>query len=178
MGELLLLANISNARIHTYLRHNNFPHIKTEEAFGETWGLLVGYLGRFYNWNIFAYYRSWTFHAEYVHHCAVFESDLISGVTTDASYPVLFLSYIHNQYFPNVTDTDRNVYLHYGILAGITVTLVYVCYRGLHVVGKASILLFFVSMAPFVLMVIIGIPIGKFNATICATDIQTLIPDK
>ena len=38
---------------------------QTEEAFGETWGLLVGYLG-------------W-----------------ISGVTNNASYPVLFLSYVH-----------------------------------------------------------------------------------
>mmetsp|Transcript_23300 Transcript_23300/g.41762 ORF Transcript_23300/g.41762 Transcript_23300/m.41762 type:complete len:378 (+) Transcript_23300:564-1697(+) len=101
---------------------------KTEEAFGEACGLLVGYLG-------------W-----------------ISGVTNNASYPVLFLSYVHNQYFPHISDTDKNVLLHYGILAGITIVLVFVNYRGLNVVGNASALIFFVSMAPFVLMVIIGIP--------------------
>jgi len=100
----------------------------TEEAFGESWGLLVGYLG-------------W-----------------ISGVTNNASYPVLFLSYVHTQFFPHISDTDSNAFLHYGILVGITVVLVCVNYRGLHVVGKASVLIFFVSMAPFVLMVIIGTP--------------------
>ena len=100
---------------------------QTEEAFGETWGLLVGYLG-------------W-----------------ISGVTNNASYPVLFLSYVHRQFFPTVTTTD-NIFLHYIILACISIVLAFVNYRGLDVVGKASVLIFFVSMAPFLLMVIIGIP--------------------
>ena len=100
---------------------------QTEEAFGETWGLLVGYLG-------------W-----------------ISGVTNNASYPVLFLSYVHRQFFPTVTTTD-NIFLHYIILACISIVLAFVNYRGLDVVGKASVLIFFVSMAPFLLLVIIGIP--------------------
>lgn len=98
----------------------------TEEAFGNTWGLLVGYLG-------------W-----------------ISGVTNNASYPVLFLSYVHDQFFPQLTDSDW--YLHYGILVAVTLLLAFVNYRGLGVVGKTAIVIFFVSMAPFVVMVIMGIP--------------------
>ena len=100
-----------------------------EEAFGEGWGLLVGYLG-------------W-----------------ISGVTNNASYPVLFLTYVHNQFFPDFHAAD-NLALHWTILAAITVILAYVNYRGLGLVGKVSVLIFFVSMAPFLLMLIIGIPKG------------------
>lgn len=91
-----------------------------------------------------------------------FVSGWVSGVTNNACFPVLFLSYVHNQFFPDITETDRNVFLHYGILAGITLLLAFVNYWGLEVVGKASSLIFFVSMAPFVLMIIIGIPKGKF----------------
>ncbi|KAL7539373.1 hypothetical protein ACHAXR_009222 [Thalassiosira sp. AJA248-18] len=94
----------------------------TEEAFGEAWGLLAGYLG-------------W-----------------ISGVTNNASYPVLFLTYVHNQFLQDTSDTDMNAFLHYGIVAGITLLLAFVNYRGLDIVGKAAVLIFFVTMAPFVLM--------------------------
>ncbi|KAL3759065.1 hypothetical protein ACHAWU_008674 [Discostella pseudostelligera] len=97
----------------------------TEEAFGEIWGLLVGYLG-------------W-----------------ISGVAYNASLPILFLSYVNNQFFPHSTE---NWALQYGILVGITVILTFVNYRGLEVVGGASVLIFFLTMAPFVILVIIGIP--------------------
>ena len=102
-----------------------------EEAFGDWWGLLVGYLG-------------W-----------------ISGVTCNASYPVLFLSYVHQQFFPQATATEDNLLLHYVILLSITLVLAFVNYRGLDVVGKATIVIFFVAMLPFLLMVIIGIPKGK-----------------
>lgn len=85
----------------------------------------------------------------------------ISGVATNASYPVLFLSYIHSQYFPHMEATDHNVFLRYGILLGITLVLAFVNYRGLEVVGKASVLIFVVSMVPFLLMVLIGIPKGE-----------------
>ena len=50
------------------------------------------------------------------------------------------------------------MFLHYIILASISVVLAYVNFRGLDVVGKASVLIFFISMAPFFLMVVIGIP--------------------
>lgn len=101
---------------------------KTEEAFGERWGLIVGYLG-------------W-----------------VAGITNNASCPVLFLSYVHDQFFPELSSTDHNIFVHWGILAGITLLLTIVNYFGLDVVGKASTLIFFLSMAPFVLMVIMGIP--------------------
>jgi hypothetical protein len=39
--------------------------------------------------------------------------------------------------------------------------LTFVNYRGLEVVGSVSVLIFFLTMAPFVLLVIIGIPKGK-----------------
>ena len=105
----------------------------TEEAFGESWGMLVGYLG-------------W-----------------ISGVATNASYPVLFLSYIHSQFFPQMDYSEHNAFVRYGILLGITLVLAFVNYRGLEVVGKGSVLIFFVSMAPFVLMFFIGLPKGKWS---------------
>jgi len=97
-----------------------------EEAFGTTCGLFTGYLG-------------W-----------------ISGVTNNATAPVLFFSYLHSHFFPDSSDTDIQ-WIQFGISAGIATVLVYINYRGLEVVGKASVLVFFVSIAPFVLMTIIGI---------------------
>lgn len=97
----------------------------TEEAFGEVWGLLVGYLG-------------W-----------------ISGVAYNASLPILFLSYVQHQFLQNISE---NWALHYGTLVCITVILTFVNYRGLEVVGSVSVLIFFLTMAPFVILVIIGIP--------------------
>ena len=82
----------------------------------------------------------------------------ISGVAYNASLPILFLSYVQNQFFPN---NSENWALHYGILVGITVVLTFVNYRGLEVVGSVSVLIFFLTMAPFVLLVFIGIPKGK-----------------
>ncbi|KAL3817263.1 hypothetical protein ACHAXA_007117 [Cyclostephanos tholiformis] len=100
----------------------------TEEAFGETTGLLVGYLG-------------W-----------------ISGVANTASLPSLLLSYVLSQFFPDVQSTDEDVVEHYGIMVCITLAFAYVNYRGLGVVGPAVIVIFFVSMTPFLLMVVIGLP--------------------
>ena len=96
-----------------------------------------------------------------------FDLGWASGVTNNASYPVLFISYVHNQFFSNVPKDEHNVFLHYGILASITVVLAFVNYRGLHVVGKASIVIFFVSMTPFVIMVIMGIPKGESSVSVC-----------
>jgi len=53
---------------------------------------------------------------------------------------------------------DRHFALHYIILVGITLILSILVYRGLGVVGKAAILIFFISMASFLLMVLMGIP--------------------
>jgi len=135
--EVSFLIVLMTIAIYYLLTHKHITHLIhifidtgvrwVEEAFGETFGLLVGYLG-------------W-----------------VSGVTNNASYPVLFLSYVHRQFFPELTATD-NMFLHYIILAVISIMLAFVNYRGLDVVGKASILIFFISMVPFLLMVLIGIP--------------------
>lgn len=84
-------------------------------------------------------------------------------MVNNASYPVLFVAYIHRQFLPHIDEHDpAHRAARYGILAGITVLLTFVNYRGLHVVGKATLLIFFVSMAPFLMMVIIGIPKGGY----------------
>ena len=85
----------------------------------------------------------------------------LNAVTNNATFPVLFLSYVHTQFFPHKLDPESNEYMHYGILVGITVVLTLVNYLGLDVVGKASVLMMLVSLAPFLLMVIIGIPKGE-----------------
>ncbi|KAL3792784.1 hypothetical protein ACHAW5_000578 [Stephanodiscus triporus] len=103
----------------------------TEEAFGETWGLVVGYLG-------------W-----------------ISGVANTASLPCLLLSYVLGQFFPDAEAIDESVIEHYGLLVSITLIFAYVNYRGLDVVSSLVMVIFFVSMMPFFLMVILGIPKGE-----------------
>ncbi|KAL7552239.1 hypothetical protein ACHAWF_015461 [Thalassiosira exigua] len=55
-----------------------------------------------------------------------------------------------------MTATDHNLLLRFVILAGITLVLALVNYRGLDIVGKVSTLIFLLAMTPFVLMVIIG----------------------
>jgi len=96
------------------------------EAFGKKLGLLTGSVGWF------------------------------SGVATAASYPVLFLSYIHQQYYSHLEDLDP--LSRYFILLAITSTLLLVNYRGLHVVGNVTIIIFLISIAPFLVMIIIGFP--------------------
>ena len=46
----------------------------------------------------------------------------------------------------------------YGVLVAISAFLAFVNYRGLDVVANATVLIFFLSTAPFVVLVIIGIP--------------------
>ena len=94
-------------------------------------------------------------------------------MTNTASYPVLFLAYVRDQYLSNAAPMSG--WEHYGILVAITTVLVFVNYRGLRLVGTASVLIFFVSMAPFVLMVCIGIPKGKFmdiSAVLCCLGLR------
>ena len=74
----------------------------------------------------------------------------------------LFLSYVENQFFPNDADMDHNALVHFGILTGITLLLAFVNYRGLDFVGKTLVLIFIVTVTPFVLLVIIGLPKGKY----------------
>jgi amino acid transporter len=81
----------------------------------------------------------------------------VSGVANNATLPVLFLQYVLNQFYPNLYD-EINALLRYGILFGITLLLTIVNYRGLEIVGKVLVFLLVMSMAPFLIMVIMGIP--------------------
>lgn len=81
----------------------------------------------------------------------------ISGVANNATLPVLFLRYVTNQFYPHLYD-DINALLRYGILVGITLLLSIVNYRGVEIVGKVLLVVLVISMTPFLIMVIMGIP--------------------
>lgn len=85
----------------------------------------------------------------------------ISGVANTASLPCLLLSYVLGQFFPNAEAIDESVIEHYGLLVCFTLIFAYVNYRGLDVVSSLVMIIFFVSMTPFFLMVILGIPKGE-----------------
>lgn len=100
-----------------------------EVAFGDTWSLLVGYLG------------------------------MLSGVATTASLPSLLLSYILEQFFHGAKHMEEHFPVEqYGILVAITLVLAYVNYRGHKTVGLSVLIIFVISMTPFLIMVIMGIP--------------------
>lgn len=90
---------------------------------------------------------------------------IISGMTDNAIYPVLFLDYLtevlkSSDASTNETDTEDGS-LHpvwrFILLAGMSIVLAYINWRGLEVVGTMSILICCLSMSPFILMTIIGV---------------------
>ena len=62
-----------------------------------------------------------------------------------------------NQFYPHLYD-DINALVRFGILAGITVLLTAVNYRGVEIVGKVLYVVLLISMTPFLIMVLMGIP--------------------
>ena len=70
--------------------------LSVQEAFGEKAGLITGYMG------------------------------YVAGVTTSASFPVLFVTYIHQQYF----SREWNWLYRYLSLASLSIALMLVSYRG------------------------------------------------
>lgn len=76
-----------------------------------------------------------------------------SGVMDNALYPVLFLDYLKH----SLPIFDRLI-ARIPALLGITVSLTYLNYRGLHVVGFSAVLLACFSLFPFVVMGILSIP--------------------
>ncbi|TKY71249.1 polyamine transporter [Spatholobus suberectus] len=72
-----------------------------------------------------------------------------SGVMDNALYPVLFLDYI-NHSFPITARIPA--------LLGITLSLTYLNYRGLHIVGFAAVLIALFSLSPFLIMAFLSIP--------------------
>jgi amino acid transporter len=99
-----------------------------EEAFGSKAGLLCGY-----------------FH-------------YISGATDNAIYPSLLLEYIAAYYAMDDDYWYENPWLRFGLAVAITTILSFVNYTGLEIVGKVSIVVCIVSMSPFIMLCIMGLP--------------------
>ncbi|KAG6428737.1 hypothetical protein SASPL_112994 [Salvia splendens] len=76
-----------------------------------------------------------------------------SGVMDNALYPVLFLDYLKHS-FPIFNHTIARI----PALLGITMSLTYLNYRGLHIVGFSAVLLACFSLLPFVVMGLLSIP--------------------
>lgn len=76
-----------------------------------------------------------------------------SGVMDNALYPVLFLDYMKHS-LPVFNEKLARLVAQFGI----TISLSYLNYRGLHLVGMSAIFLAIFSLFPFVIMAIIAIP--------------------
>ncbi|KAB1208490.1 hypothetical protein CJ030_MR7G022652 [Morella rubra] len=76
-----------------------------------------------------------------------------SGVIDNALYPVLFLDYLKHS-FPIFNRLVARI----PALLGITVSLTYLNYRGLHIVGFSAVALAAFSLSPFLVMSIFSIP--------------------
>lgn len=135
---------------------------QTNEAFGEVWGLLVGYLGTHPRdtLKVFLLLLAFTSHQLMSLHFFCNLIGWVAGISHISSLPILFLSFVQHQFFPQ-DSSPENFWLLYGILTGISVLLTLVNYRGLDVVANATVVIFFLTMVPFVLLVAIGIPKGE-----------------
>lgn len=78
----------------------------------------------------------------------------LSGVTDNAVYPVIFLTYLQQV----VPVLEGSVYLRGIALVLVNLGLTYLNYRGLHVVGKAAIVMTGFTLLPFAIMCLAGIP--------------------
>lgn len=76
-----------------------------------------------------------------------------SGVIDNALYPVLFLDYLKHS-FPVFENTLARI----PALLLITVSLTYLNYRGLHIVGFSAVLLAAFSLFPFLVMSVLSVP--------------------
>lgn len=77
----------------------------------------------------------------------------LSGVTDNAVYPVIFLTYLQQ-----VVPVLEGGILRVVVLVGVNMGLTYLNYRGLHVVGNAAIGMTVFTLLPFIIMCLAGIP--------------------
>jgi amino acid transporter len=105
----------------------------------------------------------------------------ISGATDNAIYPTLFLQYLISVLYFNDSmsvdndndngldldadlDVDQtmdwynNTYARFGFVSILSILLALLNYRGLEIVGNASIVVCIIAMSPFVIMTVMGIP--------------------
>ncbi|XP_062089597.1 probable polyamine transporter At3g19553 isoform X2 [Humulus lupulus] len=76
-----------------------------------------------------------------------------SGVMDNALYPVLFLDYLKHS-----LPIFNHLIARIPALLGMTVSLTYLNYRGLHIVGFSAVSLAVFSLLPFVVMSVLSIP--------------------
>eukprot|EP00890_Picochlorum_soloecismus_P000529 jgi/Picsp_1/1477/NSC_04955-R1_neutral amino acid transport protein len=77
----------------------------------------------------------------------------LSGVTDNAVYPVIFLTYLQQ-----VVPVLETGFLRFLVLITVNLGLTYLNYRGLHVVGNAAIGMTIFTLLPFGIMCLVGIP--------------------
>ena len=87
----------------------------------------------------------------------------LSGVTDNALYPVIFFTYLE-QVAPWVFGGSGWLMRSVMIVA-TNMSLTYLNYRGLHVVGQAAVGMTVVTLAPFVVMVVVALAHGKVDAS-------------
>ena len=119
------------AELGSSFRHASAGVAWVEEAFGESMGFMCGYL-------------SW-----------------VSGATDNAIYPILFLEYVGSVLgWDNDTEGGSGSGLtgweRFAYVALISIALAFINYRGLDIVGHASLLVCIIAMSPFVIMVLVG----------------------
>lgn len=76
-----------------------------------------------------------------------------SGVMDNALYPVLFLDYLKHS-FPIFNRMLARI----PALLGITFSLTYLNYRGLHIVGFSAVVLTIFSLLPFLAIFVLSVP--------------------
>lgn len=76
-----------------------------------------------------------------------------SGVMDNALYPVLFLDYLKHS-FPIFNLMLARI----PALLGITFSLTYLNYRGLHIVGFSAVVLTIFSLLPFLAIFVLSVP--------------------
>ena len=102
-----------------------------EEAFGKKAGLVNGYL-------------CW-----------------ISGVTDNAIYPALFMEYVTSM-MSGLTQHEKHdlnsPFVRIPMVSTISLVLAAINYSGLEIVGTSSVVICIISMSPFIILCILGLP--------------------
>jgi len=84
----------------------------------------------------------------------------VSGATDNALYPVLFLEYFLEVYKTGDDSMSHDVSfaLRFVFVVGLSFVLTLINYFGLKFVGNMNIFIALISMSPFIIMCIWGIP--------------------
>jgi amino acid transporter len=78
----------------------------------------------------------------------------VAGATDNAIYPVLFLDYVFQ--LSSTTGSTPHPLVRFLLLSSVSITLGFLNWLGLQVVGNMSIVIGLLSLAPFVVMIAIG----------------------